>query len=165
MKTIILILLGAFIAISVIVLILVTAGNKSKNTINNTQNLSTSNSQEKSSVPLPRQEDVINLFFNLIDEDRASEAISMLTAKNIADDANKQAWGVQFNAIDSVAVKSIEKTGENTYKVTLGVVMKPGMENAQPMPYYGWGDGEFVRWVTLEKDGLTWKISEIATGP
>ena len=84
-------------------------------------------SSEKSSVPLPRHEDVINAFFNLIDEDRATEAVSMLTLKNISDEATKQAWGVQFNAIDSVAVKSIESAGENTYKVTLAVVDEAGI--------------------------------------
>jgi hypothetical protein len=43
--------------------------------------------------------------------------------------------------------------------------MKPEAENAQPMPYYGWGNGEFVRWITLEKVDNVWKIAGIATGP
>jgi len=160
----ILIFLGAFISIAVILLIEFKAGNKSKETLN-IQNSPDTNSSEKSTVPLLSQEDVINAFFNLINEDKVNQAVNMLTLKNVADEAKKQVWSVQFNAIDSIAVKKIEPIGENAYKVTLNVLMKFGAENVQPIPYYGWGDGEFVRWVTLEKSGETWKISEIATGP
>lgn len=160
----ILILLGIFITFSVIILILIIASSNSTKT-QSLQNSPETNSSEKSSVPLARQEDVINAFFNLINEDKVSEVVNMLTLKNIDDEANKQAWGVQFNAIDSISVKSVEPIGENAYKVTLDVLMKPGAEKAVPMPYYGWGDGEFTRFITLEKSGETWKISEIATGP
>jgi len=126
-------------------------------------------SAPKSFVSLSQGEDIVRNFFNLINEDKISDAVNMLTPNNISDDSNKQAWGVQFNSFEKITVKQIELAGEpaegNTYKVTLDVKMKPGTETAQPMPYYGWGNGEFIRWVSLEKVNNTWKVSGIATGP
>jgi hypothetical protein len=119
----------------------------------------------ESAVPLPQKTDIIRSFFNLIDEDRAADAVLMLSQKNIAEDSLKQVWAVQFNAIDKISVVKIEEAGENTYKVTLNVLMKPGSENVNPMPFYGWGNGEFVRWVSIDKENNIWKITGIATGP
>lgn len=160
----ILVLTGAFISIAVIILLFIGNLNQPKIT-SKQENLNVTAGTEKASVPLPRQEDVINVFFRLIDEDRVIQAVDMLTANNIADEGAKQAWGVQFDAIDSITVKKIEPAGEKTFKVTLDVLMKPGAETAVPMPYYGWGDGEATRWVSLEENGDSFKISEIATGP
>jgi len=126
-------------------------------------------STPKSSIPLPQGKDIVKNFFNLINEGKVADAVNMLTPNNTSDESNKQAWGVQFNAFEKITVKQIELAGEpagnNTYKVTLDVKMKPGTENTQPMPYYGWGDGEFIRWVSLEEVNNTWKVSGIATGP
>jgi len=116
-------------------------------------------------VPLPQGEDIVRNFFNLINEGKVSDAVSMLTPSTISDDNSKQAWGVQFNAFEKITVKKIEPAGEDTYKVTLDVKMKPGTENATPIPYYGWGNGEFVRWISMEKVDNTWKVIGIATGP
>jgi hypothetical protein len=33
-----------------------------------------------------------------------------------------------------------------------------------PILYYGWQNGENIRWITLEKVGGTLKITEIVTG-
>jgi hypothetical protein len=126
-----------------------------------TQITPTSNSM----VPLPQREDIVRNFFNLINEGKIPEAINMLTPNNTSDESIKQAWGVQFNAFEKITVNKIENSFDNTYKVTLNVLMKPESANAKPMPYYGWGDGEFVRWVSLEKINNLWKISGIATGP
>lgn len=116
-------------------------------------------------VPLPQEEDVVRNFFNLINEGKVSDAVSMLLPSTISDESKKQAWGVQLNAFKKVTVKKIEPAGENTFKVTLDVEMKPDTVNAQPIPYYGWGNGEFVRWVALEKVNNIWKVVGIATGP
>jgi hypothetical protein len=133
------------------------------------QNIAIANNETqaetKSQVPLPQGEDIVRNLFNLINEGKASDAVNMLTPSTISDDSSKQAWGVQFNAFEKITVKKIEPAGENTYEVTLDVKMKPGTENVQPMPYYGWGNGEFVRWVSLEKDNNVWKVTGIATGP
>jgi hypothetical protein len=116
-------------------------------------------------VPLPQGTDIVRNFFNLIAEGRIPDAIAMMTPSAVPDENAKQAWGVQFNAFKKITVKNVEPSGENTYKVTLDVLMKPEAANVQPMPYYGWGDGEFVRWISLEKVNNVWKVVGIATGP
>jgi hypothetical protein len=133
--------------------------------ITSSQETTTSLTTAQNTVPLPQGEDIVRNFFNLINEGKISEAVNMLTPMNISDDSNKQAWGVQFNAFEKITVKKIEKGENNTYKVNLDVKMKPGTENVQPMPYYGWGNGEFVRWIPLEKINNVWRIGGIATGP
>lgn len=119
---------------------------------------------KEQSVPLPQQEDVIRTFFNLIDQGQASEAVEMLTTKAIADDSQKQAWGVEFNAFESVKVTSLTPSSDDYYKVVINVVMKPESANAA-IPYYGFYNGENTRWVGLEKEGGLWKITSLATGP
>jgi len=119
-------------------------------------------------VPLPQDEDVINNFFSFINNGDADKAALMMKTSN---DSEKQAWAVQFAAFNYVQVLKIEKVNENEwtdnkhiYKVTLDVIMKPESGDA-PIPYYGYQNGQNIRFVTLEKDGNIWKIAEIATGP
>ncbi len=122
-------------------------------------------------VPLPSEKSIITTFFNLIDEKRVDAAVSMMTNSILKDDSQKQAWGVQFNAFNSVKVLKIESSmpeewsgNEHSYRVTLEVKMDPGSANA-PIPYYGWENGQNIRWITLEKSVSLWKIKGIATGP
>ncbi len=127
---------------------------------------------ETTEVPLPQGEDIVRLFFSLINEKKIPEAVSMLDDSAVPDDSAKQAWGVQFNIFDSISIKSIdpsnigEKTeGQETYKVILDAKIKPGSEKAA-IPNFGWEDGGNIRWVSLKKnpDGM-WKILGIGTGP
>lgn len=117
------------------------------------------------SVPLPSQEDIIRTFFNLIDEKRIPEAIGMMTKKNSSDDSVKQSWGVMFNAFKKINVVSIEAASENTYRVDLDTEMEEGAADVKPIPYYGFGNGRFTRWVSLVKEDDLWKIDGLATGP
>lgn len=80
-------------------------------------------------------------------------------------------WAVQFAAINSFKILKIEKFDEDhwtkdkqIYKILVDVWMDPRSADA-PIPYYGWENGENVRWITLEKVDNIWKISEINTGP
>jgi len=123
-----------------------------------------------STVPLPTEEDVIRTFFGLIDEARIPEAVAMMSVEAVPDDSYKQAWGVQFNALDSIKVSKIEPYGQeswnpssHTYKVNLEVAVSENAANA-PIPYYGWGNGDNLRWVEIVKEGDLWKINQIATG-
>lgn len=128
--------------------------------------LNSSESQEPSNVetvPLPTKEDAIRLFFSLINEKRIPEAVEMLTEETSGDEAQKQTWAVQFDAIESVSVKNITEESENVYKVLIDVKMDPEAVNAV-IPYFGYNDGLNTRWVTVEKAGLIYKIGEIATG-
>lgn len=122
-------------------------------------------------VPLPLEEDIIRAFFNLINEDRPADAISMMTQSAVGDDTSKQTWGVQFNSFKSVSVSKIEPSMQeewiatkHTYKVTLDVQMKPEAQSV-PIPNYGWDNGLNIRWIPLEKVDNIWKIAGIATGP
>jgi hypothetical protein len=119
----------------------------------------------ESGVPLPLEKDVIRVFFSLIDGGRVSEAVMMMSPEIIKNDTEKQSWGVMWNAFEEMKVTSIEPAGSNVYKVVLETKMKPGSEKIMPMPYYGYGDGEFTRWVETEKIDGVWKIKGVATGP
>jgi len=135
-------------------------------------NVSPTLSVNKTTVPLPSSEDIIRLFFNLINEKKIPEAIAILDDPMIPDDSVKQQWGVNFNSLTSVTLKNIEPHSRaawtedtETYKVTLDIKVKPEASSA-PIPNYGWDNGENTRWITLVKDDLgLWKISTIATGP
>ncbi len=122
-------------------------------------------SLENKSVPLPQETDIIRSFFEIINEGRAIDAISMMAPSLVGDDDDKQAWGVQFNAFKSLKVASIERTNrEHEYKVVLTALIKPEASRA-PIPNYGWDNGTNIRWIILVKSGNLWKISAIATGP
>jgi len=135
------------------------------------QSISPTNKVEKKengSVPLPQDEDIIRNFFNLVEEGRAGKAALMMKTK---DDTELQTWAVHFAAINSFKLLKIEKTSEESwtdnkhiYKVVLDFWMDPKSADA-PIPYYGWQNGENIRWITLKKVGNVWKITEIATGP
>ena len=122
-------------------------------------------------VPLPQEQDIIRSFFAIIDEGRPADAISLMTTELVGEDSSKQMWGVQFDAIESINVKSIEPSGKDgwtpdrhVYKVSLEVSMKPDSADSQ-IPYFGWNNGSDVRWIVIEKVSAYWRISDIATGP
>lgn len=115
------------------------------------------------SVPLPTEEDIIRLFFTLINEKRIPEAIQMMSSKVTVDDSQKQAWGVQFNAFSKVAVISVSAEGEGLYRVVLEAEMNPNSAD-EIIPYFGYENGENVRWISLENIDGGYKISGIATG-
>jgi len=121
-------------------------------------------------VPLPTEEDIIRTFFELIDEARIPEAVAMMSVEAVPDDSYKQAWGVQFNALDSIKVSKIEPYGQenwspssHTYKVNLEVTVSENAANA-PIPYYGWENGDNLRWVEIVKEGDFWKINQNCYG-
>lgn len=120
---------------------------------------------KKTSLP---QEDVIRNFTQLISDGKPDSAAKMM---KVSDESELQAWAVQFAAMNSFKIINLEKhreeewtTNRHYYKVIFDVLMKPESRDA-PIPYYGWENGENTRWLTLEKIGNVWKISEIATGP
>lgn len=128
-------------------------------------------SSSASEVPLPQEEDVIRLFFSLIEERKISDAVMMMSREITENDSTKQAWGVQLNAIKTVKVISIEpsmqeewKENEHTYKVIIDLTMDPSSASA-PIPYYGYDNGQNIRWITLVRSDKTWFVKGIATGP
>lgn len=125
-------------------------------------------SPTKAKVPLPQESDIIRTFFELINEKKLADAVSMMS---VEDNSEKQAWAVQFNAFDSVKVLGAEPSAkeewtETKHKYTVAVDVKMNSSSANaPIPYYGWENGENIRWISVEKIEGAWKIAEIATGP
>jgi hypothetical protein len=133
--------------------------------------ISGSETETVNTVPLPQETDIVQNFFVLIGEKRPTDAVSMMSKSITDNDSEKQAWAVQFNAINSMKVVKIEPVSTNEwtnvqhiYKLTLDVTMKPESANA-PIPNFGWSDGENIRWVTMVMENSLWKIKEISTGP
>ena len=115
--------------------------------------------------------ELINNFWDFVNNNQASDAVMMMSAQNTTDDSVKQSWGVQFNDFDSVQIVSI--TAQNSsdwtdtyhqYKVVLDVTMDPDSANAV-IPYYGYQDGQNTRYMSLVYEDGVWKVDEIATGP
>ncbi len=75
-----------------------TCGNHSSKTGNKP---SVSESLRTDTVSLYAEEDVIRNFFRFIGEKRIPEAISLMTTPMIGEESSKQAWGANFNAINS----------------------------------------------------------------
>ncbi len=122
-------------------------------------------------VHLPQEKNIVNNFFQLIDEGKASDAVMMMTSKITNDDSTKQAFGVQFSAMNSVKIKNIEESSKgdwteiwHQYMITLDVVMDPSSAD-EPISYYGFERGENVRFVGLVKEDNQWKVEGLATGP
>ena len=169
---------GLGIALVIGAVVLMSAQNKNKpdkteNNIDNNQLITTPTSpaEKESTVPLPQDTDIISSFFTLIETKRPSDAVSMMVSSITNDDSQKQAWAVQFNAIDSLKVIRVEPSmkedwteTKHTYKLTLDVTMNPNSAN-EPIPYFGWENGQNIRWVTLVKEGKMWRIEGLATGP
>jgi len=151
--------------------------NKLKNEVTPTStseaniNLAPTKKSGNNTVPLPQEKDIINNFFQLIDEGKVSDAVMMMPSIITNNDSTKQAFGVQFSAMKSVKVIKIEESMKedwtetrHQYMVTLDVVMDPSSAGG-PIPYYGFERGENVRFVGLVKEGNQWKVEGMATGP
>jgi hypothetical protein len=133
---------------------------------------STSMSGLNEKAPLPSSEDIVRLFFDLINEERIPEAIDMMTDEMAGDDSSRQMWGVQFNRIESIKVQTIEPyletnwtDSQKMFKVVLEVFMSEKAKD-EPIPFFGWDSNPNARWISIKKDanGL-WKIDSLATGP
>ncbi|MCJ7793008.1 MAG: hypothetical protein MUP45_03465, partial [Candidatus Marinimicrobia bacterium] len=61
-------------------------------------------------------------------------------------------------------VPLFEKTEFGSFRVLLEVKMKSSSEQ-EPIPFFGYVNGQNTKFVNLEKENGTWKIKGIATGP
>lgn len=160
--------LGIVLVIGTVVIL----SNQSRNKPNTIDSISSTKSVKNDSVvPLPLDTDIIHSFFTLIATKRPSDAVTMMTSEITNSDSLKQAWAVQFNAFNSLNVISVEPSMKeewtqmkHTYKVTLDVVMNPNSAN-EPIPYFGWENGQNTRFVPVVKEGKMWRVEGIATGP
>ncbi|MCR4326662.1 MAG: hypothetical protein NUV52_03335 [Candidatus Roizmanbacteria bacterium] len=122
-------------------------------------------------VPLPSAQSIGRTFLELIGEKDIDRALSMMSADMLGDEAQQQAWGVQFNAFESFVVTSMQDSLKETwtsdtqqFKAVIEVTMKPDAIEA-PIPNYGWDNGENIRWIVMKKINGRWNVDAIATGP
>ena len=74
--------------------------------------------------------------------------------------------------LKNIVVKKVEPSmkeewtaQKETFKVNVNLEISKEAANA-PIPYYGWENGNNIRFVSLEKDqNNLWKVAGIATGP
>ncbi len=123
-------------------------------------------SESESEVPLPTGEDIVRTFFELINEKRIPEVVAMLSSTAAPDESTKQTWGVNFNTLETISIKTIEEWQKSawtenqiTYKVVVVAKLKPNPQ------FYAWDNGENTKWINLVKENRLWKISAIASGP
>jgi hypothetical protein len=132
---------------------------------------STDTDQSQSKVTNLRDFDVIYSFFQLIDEDRISEAVMLMNPKISKNETLKQSWSTQLNAFESVTLKSVEASGQeewrenrHKYMVNFEAQMKEETAN-ESIPYFGYENDDNTRWIAIEKIDGIWYINGIATGP
>lgn len=127
-----------------------------------------SNSNQSLLAP---EEELIANFFGMINNQQVPEAVSLLSPRAVPDEASKQAWEVQFNAMRLVSVMNMEAVARDTwtdntkvYKVTLEIYVDQSAAN-EPIPYYGYGDNPNIRFITVWKGtNGRWYIDQIGTG-
>lgn len=114
---------------------------------------------------------VVEKFLQNIIEKKIPEAISMMTAGAVPNEETKQAWGVHFAAFTKLVITSIEPVSQESwtstkeiYKVTMDVEMSKESANSL-VPYFGYVPGTNIRWISIEKEGIDWKIADLSTGP
>lgn len=109
---------------------------------------------------------VVDMFFSSLGSREVDDAMSLMDAELLGNDATKAAWRNLFNSFDTLQVKSITdwKTGEWTldqqaFKVEFALQLKNGA------PETMWMDGLNTRWVFVKPVNGQGKISQLATGP
>ncbi len=120
---------------------------------------------------LAPEEELIYNFFALINNKEIPEAITLMSPNLVPDDGAKQAWGVQFNAIKSIHILSIQETNQEMwtdiskeYEVILEAYVDEAAATAV-IPYYGWADNPNVRFITVwQGSDNRYYIDQIGTG-
>lgn len=120
----------------------------------------------KKGVPKPKQAENqagrAREFFQYLSDKKIDQALAMMDA----DAGTKEGWRTNFNTIKSLGVKSVNPVFEEewtstrqSFKFDLEVSVTPEGEG------YGWNQGRNSRWVSLQKNGDTWQIHELANNP
>ncbi|MBU0975480.1 MAG: hypothetical protein ABIE03_02590 [Patescibacteria group bacterium] len=144
----------------------------SQNVDDSADNTTTFSKTEDDNVSDPTAEDVIRLFFALIDEDRPNEAVLMMSDNLVGTDpiqsnSKIQAYAVTFDEWESVQTLSVEEYDKENwtihariYKVKISIIF---IDN--PEYNLNWDEGENTRRVRLLRVEDKWQIDGIATGP
>lgn len=106
------------------------------------------------------QEATVRTFFDLIGDKKIDDALKMMDAN----EDTKQMWGVNFNSLESLKIKSINPVYEEDWTATR-VSYKVDLETKVKTDEYGWSDGLNPRWITLTNDTGKWLVHELANNP
>ncbi|MEN6463466.1 MAG: copper amine oxidase N-terminal domain-containing protein, partial [Syntrophomonas sp.] len=109
---------------------------------------------------------VVDMFFSSLGSREVDDAMSLMDAELLGNDAARAAWRSLFSSFDTLQVKSITdwNPGEWTldqqaFKVEFSLQLKNGA------PETMWMDGLNTRWVFVKPVNGQGKISQLATGP
>ncbi|MEQ8174622.1 MAG: stalk domain-containing protein [Syntrophomonadaceae bacterium] len=109
---------------------------------------------------------VVDMFFSSLGSREVDDAMSLMDAELLGDDAATAAWRSLFSSFDTLQVKNITdwNPGEWTldqqaFKVEFALQLKNGA------PETMWMDGLNTRWVFVKSVNGQGKISQLATGP
>jgi len=165
--TLLYIVISVFVVPIIILLMVGNASRKNNGNDNQTQTTgiltltTTPASAFPQDVSLPSKEDIVKTFCNFVDEGQVSEAVGMM---DIANDSDKQLWGVYLNSFSSFNLVNIKKSAIDesgySFEVDVDAKLKNGNEG------YGWVNGVNKKWINLVDVGAGhYKIQGIATGP
>lgn len=108
------------------------------------------------------QEQVVRDFLNALAAKDIQKALGMMDAN----EDTKQAWGVNFNSIRSLEIKSLGEVFKEEWTPTRqsfkAVLQVQANEQGLQM---GWANGENHRWITVTKNNNVWQIHELANNP
>ena len=101
-------------------------------------------------------------FFEAVASGKVDEALAMMDAS----DQTKAMWKTNFAAIKSLKIDGVEPAFKDewtperqVFKFELQVGVTPQGQQL------GWSNGKNFRWLTLEKKGDAWRVTEIANNP
>lgn len=120
----------------------------------------------KKGVPKPKQAESqmerAREFFQFLADKKIDEALSMMDANQ----TTKEGWRTNFKTIQSLRIKGVNPVFEEewtssrqVFKFDLDVKVTSEGEG------YGWNQGQNARWISLQKNGETWQIHELANNP
>jgi len=108
------------------------------------------------------QEAAARSFFDAVAGGKTDDALTAMDAN----DQTKAMWKTNFAAIRSLKISGVEPAFKEewtptrqVFKFTLDVKVTPQGEE------FGWSNGKNSRWLTLEKKGDVWRVTELANNP
>ena len=108
------------------------------------------------------QEAEARSFFEAVSAGKIEDALKSMEAN----DQTKAMWKTNFTAVKSLKVTKVEPAFKEEWTSTRQVFkfMLDAKVAAQG-EQFGWENGKNFRWLTLEKKGDAWRVTEIANNP
>jgi len=129
----------------------------------------TAGSQQQTALPTDLE--FLKIFFDTVNSKNMPFAMNMLDPSFSSTEESKKTWESYLSSFKSIALKNTEEANKNEwtdimhiYKVTLTVETSEEYAKAT-IPYFGYDNGDNIRWITLKKGGDNlWRVAGFATG-